>query len=339
MAKRKKAEEETTETADTKNKTLELALAAMEKQFGKGIILTGSGAIPGLEWLSSGCPSLNKALSGSYDKGYPRGRIIEVYGPESSGKTTLCLHAVAEAQKQGDGACYVDAEHALDPIYAANLGVDMDALMVSQPSSGEQALQVVEQLVKTGALGIVVVDSVAALVPQAEIEKEIGDSVVGRQALLMSQAMRKLSGACHRSGTTLMFINQLRMKIGVMFGNPETTPGGNALKFYASQRLDIRRTGGVKEGEEFVANSTRVKVVKNRVSPPFRQAEFEIVYGQGINVMKDLLRIAVDTNVINKSGAWYAYDGSNFAQGEAKATEYLSEHPELIEQVTAQLSA
>jgi len=340
MAQKKK-DKVTTDTMSPEDKALELAISSIEKDIGKEALIVGDAVIPDVEWFSSGCMSLNKALTGHYDRGYPKGRIVEIFGPESSGKTTLCLHAIAEMQKIDRRAAFIDVEHAFDPIYGANIGIDTNKLIFSQPDNGEQALQIADRLIKSGALGLVVIDSVAALTPQAEIEGEIGDSHVGRQARLMSQAMRKLVGPCLRTKTTVMFVNQIRMKIGVMFGNPETTSGGNALKFYSSQRLDIRRTGGVSEGagddKEFVANSTRVKVVKNKVAPPFRQAEFQIRYGKGIDIVQDLLSVAVKHNVVEKSGAWYSYAGDKLGQGEANVVVALKEKPDLIREIQSKL--
>lgn len=339
--KKKNDEEESKVVLSAEEKALELAILGIEKDIGKDALVIGDAVIPDVQWFSSGCMSLNKALTGHYDKGYPRGRIVEIYGPESSGKTTLCMHAIAEMQKLRKRAAFIDVEHSFDPRYATSVGINVDTLIFSQPSNGEQALQIADRLIGSGALGLVVIDSVAALTPQAEIEGEIGDSHVGRQARLMSQAMRKLTGPCLRTGTTIIFVNQIRMKIGVMFGNPETTSGGNALKFYSSQRLDIRRTGGVKEGagddKEFVANSTRVKVVKNKVAPPFRQAEFQIRYGEGIDIVQDLLSVAVQHNVIEKSGAWYSYSGDRLGQGEAKVIAALKEKPDLLQEIQSKL--
>jgi recombination protein RecA len=271
--------------------------------------------------------------------GLPYGRVVEIYGPESSGKTTLTLQVIAEAQKQGKVCAFVDAEHALDPNYAEKLGVDVDALLVSQPDTGEQALEITDMLTRSGAVDVIVVDSVAALVPKAEIEGEMGDSHVGLQARLMSQALRKLTGSVKQSNCLLVFINQIRMKIGVMFGNPETTTGGNALKFYASVRLDIRRTGAVKQGDEVVGNETRVKVVKNKVSPPFRQAEFQIMYGQGIYHMGEVIDLGVQQGLVDKSGAWYAYKGDKIGQGKANAAKYLEDHPEIAQEIEAEIRA
>lgn len=310
-----------------RKKALELAVGQIEKQFGKGSImhLEGGNNID-VETIPTGSVSLDIALGG----GIPKGRIIEIYGPESSGKTTLSLHAIAEVQKAGGMAAFVDAEHALDPSYAKRLGVDIEKLLVSQPDSGEQALEIVETLVRSNAVDIVVIDSVAALVPQAEIEGDMGDSHMGLQARLMSQALRKLTGIINRSKCTVVFINQLRMKIGVMFGNPETTTGGNALKFYASVRLDIRRISQIKAGEEIIGNRVRVKVVKNKIAPPFRQAEFDIMYNQGISTEGDILDLATEKGIVEKSGAWFAYNNENFAQGREAAKQHLKENPKFL---------
>lgn len=332
MAKAKASKELSKKAEDTagKAKALNLAVDQIEKQFGKGSImhLEGDNKID-IETIPTGSISLDLALGG----GIPKGRIIEVYGPESSGKTTLTLHAVAEVQKEGGVAAFVDAEHALDPAYAKKLGVDVENLLVSQPDSGEQALEIVETLVRSNAVDIVVVDSVAALVPQAEIEGDMGDSHMGLQARLMSQALRKLTGIINRSKTTVVFINQLRMKIGVMFGNPETTTGGNALKFYASVRLDIRRTSQIKTGEEIIGNRVRVKVVKNKIAPPFRQAEFDIMYNQGISKEGDILDLATEKGIVEKAGAWFAYNGENVAQGREAAKQYLKDNPKVLSEI------
>ena len=313
-----------------RTKALSLAVDQIEKQFGKGSImhLEGDNKID-VEMIPTGSVSLDLALGG----GIPKGRIIEVYGPESSGKTTLTLHAVAEVQKTGGMAAFVDAEHALDPAYSKRLGVDVEKLLVSQPDSGEQALEIVETLVRSNAVDLVVVDSVAALVPQAEIEGDMGDSHMGLQARLMSQALRKLTSIISRSKCTVIFINQLRMKIGVMFGNPETTTGGNALKFYASVRLDIRRTSQIKTGEEIIGNRVRVKVVKNKVAPPFRQAEFDIMYNQGISNEGDILDLATQKGIVEKAGAWFAYGGENIAQGREAAKQYLKDNPKVLKEI------
>lgn len=313
-----------------KSQALDLALAQIEKQFGKGSIMRlGEAHAVNVETISTGSLSLDLALGG----GIPKGRIIEVYGPESSGKTTLSLHAVAEVQKAGGTAAYVDAEHALDPAYAKRLGVNVDKLLISQPDSGEQALEVVETLVRSNAVDIIVVDSVAALVPQAEIEGDMGDAHMGLQARLMSQALRKLTGVINRSKTTVIFVNQLRMKIGVMFGNPETTTGGNALKFYASVRMDIRRISQIKQGDAVIGNHVRVKVVKNKVAPPFREAEFDIMYNQGISREGDVIDLAVTHGVVDKAGAWYEYKGEKIAQGREAAKKYLAENPKAFDEI------
>ncbi len=314
-----------------KSQALDLALSQIEKQFGKGSIMRlGEAHKVDIECIPTGSLGLDMALGG----GIPKGRIIEVYGPESSGKTTLCLHAVAEVQKEGGTAAYVDAEHALDPVYARRLGVNIESLLVSQPDNGEQALEVVEALVRSNAVDIIVVDSVAALVPQAEIEGEMGDAHMGLQARLMSQALRKLTGIINKTKCTVIFVNQLRMKIGVMFGNPETTTGGNALKFYASVRMDIRRIGQIKAGDEVIGNRTRVKVVKNKVAPPFREVEFDIMYNEGISTEGDVLDIATNNGIVIKSGAWYEYDGSKIAQGREAAKQYLRDKPEVLKKVS-----
>ena len=311
-----------------KKKALELALGQIEKQFGKGAImkLGESQSMMDVDIISTGCLDLDLALGVG---GLPRGRIIEIYGPESSGKTTVALHVVAEAQKAGGTAAFVDAEHALDPVYARNLGVNIDDLYVSQPDTGEQALEIVDALVRSSAVDVIVVDSVAALVPQAEIEGDMGDAHVGLQARLMAQALRKLAGAVSKSNTVILFINQLREKVGVMFGNPETTPGGRALKFYATIRMDIRRTDSIKQGTEIIGNRTRVKVVKNKVAPPFKTAEFDVLYGEGISREGCILDRAVDQGLIVKSGAWFSYNGDRIGQGRENARKYLKENPEV----------
>lgn len=313
-----------------RQKALSLAMDQIEKQFGKGAImhLEGDNRID-VETTPTGSVSLDIALGG----GIPKGRIIEIYGPESSGKTTLTLHAIAEIQKRGGVAAFIDAEHALDPAYAKRLGVDVEKLLVSQPDSGEQSLEIVETLVRSNAVDIVVIDSVAALVPQAEIEGDMGDSHMGLQARLMSQALRKLTGIISRSKCTVVFINQLRMKIGVMFGNPETTTGGNALKFYASVRMDIRRTSQIKVGEDVIGNRVRVKIVKNKIAPPFRQAEFDIMYNQGISAEGDILDLATEKRIVEKSGAWFSYAGANFAQGREAAKQYLKDNPKVLAEI------
>jgi recombination protein RecA len=313
-----------------KLKALGLAQEQIIKQFGDGAIRRlGDTTTVDVELISSGSLSLDLALGG----GYPKGRVVEVYGPESSGKTTLTLHAIAEIQKQGGTAAFIDAEHALDPAYARRLGVDTDNLLVSQPDNGEQALEIVETLVRSNAVDIIVVDSVAALVPQAEIDGEMGDSHMGLQARLMSQALRKLTGSINKSKTIVIFINQIRMKIGVMFGNPETTTGGNALKFYASVRLDIRRTGQIKSGEEIIGNRTKVKVVKNKIAPPFRIAEFDIMYNQGISRTGDVLDLAVVHGIVGKAGAWFDYSDAKIGQGREASKTYLSTHPEVLDEI------
>ena len=320
-----------------KLKAIREAISNIEKQFGKGAIMAlGEGRAEPVAAINTGCPSLDQALGCG---GYPRGRIVEIYGPESSGKTTLTLHAIAECQRAGGVAAFIDAEHALDVQYAKALGVDVEQLLVSQPDTGEQALEIAETLVRSGAVDLVVIDSVAALVPQSEIEGEMGDQHMGLQARLMSQALRKLTGVTHRTGTTLMFINQLRMKLGVQFGSPETTTGGHALKYYASVRLDIRRIGPVKIGEEVCGSRTRVKVVKNKLAPPFQIAEFDIRYGIGIDAMGDLLDKAVEREVIKKSGSYYAYESTSLGQGRERAREALITDAELRERVRQRLAA
>ncbi|MBW8827370.1 MAG: recombinase RecA [Acidobacteria bacterium] len=308
-----------------------MALAQIDKNFGKGSIMKmGEKGTMRVEAISTGALALDIALGVG---GLPRGRVVEIYGPESSGKSTLAMHVVAEAQRNGGICAYVDAEHAMDPAYAAAIGVDIDELLISQPDTGEQALEIVDMLIRSGALDVVVIDSVAALTPRAEIEGEMGDSHVGLQARLMSQALRKLTANLNKSNTVCVFINQLREKIGVMFGSPETTPGGRALKFYSSVRLDIRRIESLKDGVEIVGNRTRVKVVKNKVAPPFKQAEFDIMYGKGISREGSLIDIGVDLGIVNKSGAWYTYDGEQLGQGKENAKTFLSENPELMVQI------
>ncbi|MBK6959889.1 MAG: recombinase RecA [Gammaproteobacteria bacterium] len=320
-----------------KEKALQAALSQIDKQFGKGTVMRmGDKEHVAIPSISTGSLGLDLALGIG---GLPRGRVVEIYGPESSGKTTLTLSVIAQAQKLGGTCAFIDAEHALDPIYAEKLGVNIDDLILSQPDTGEQALEVTDMLVRSGAIDVLVVDSVAALVPRAEIEGEMGDHHVGLQARLMSQALRKLTGNIKNSNCLVIFINQIRMKIGVMFGNPETTTGGNALKFYASVRLDIRRIGAVKEGEEVVGSETRVKVVKNKVSPPFRQAEFQILYGSGINRMGEIIDLGVKCGLVEKSGAWYAYRGDKIGQGKSNACDYLREHPEIATEIDTQLRA
>ena len=315
-----------------KSQALDLALSQIEKQFGKGSIMRlGDAHAVNVETIPTGSLSLDLALGG----GIPKGRIVEIYGPESSGKTTVCLHAVAEVQKAGGTAAYIDAEHALDPAYAKRLGVNTEDLLISQPDSGEQALEILETLVRSNAVDIVVIDSVAALVPQAEIEGDMGDAQMGLQARLMSQAMRKLTGVISRSKTTVVFVNQLRMKIGVMFGNPETTTGGNALKFYASVRMDIRRLAQIKQGDAVIGNHVRVKVVKNKVAAPFREAEFDIMYNQGISREGDVIDLAVTNGVVDKAGAWYEYKGEKIAQGREAAKQYLHDNPKVFDEIAA----
>ncbi|MFM8945795.1 MAG: recombinase RecA [Actinomycetota bacterium] len=313
-------------------KALDMALAQIDKQFGKGSIMRmGEQSFKGIETVPTGALALDIALGVG---GLPRGRVVEIFGPESSGKSTLAMHVVAEAQRNGGVCAYIDAEHAMDPVYARSIGVDIDQLLISQPDTGEQALEIADMLVRSGALDVVVIDSVAALTPKAEIEGEMGDTHVGLQARLMSQALRKLTANLNKTNTIAVFINQLREKIGVMFGSPETTPGGRALKFYSSVRLDIRRIESIKDGAEVVGNRTRVKVVKNKVAPPFRQAEFDIMYGKGISREGSLLDLAVDLGIIKKSGAWFTYDGEQLGQGRENAKTFLSENPEIMVDVT-----
>ena len=314
-----------------KLKALQMTMSKIEKEFGKGAIMRmGDHAYEKIPAIPSGSLALDNALGVG---GYPRGRVIEIFGPESSGKTTLAIHAIAEAQKEGGIAAIVDAEHAFDRFYAEKLGVDVENLLISQPDNGEEALEIVDQLIRSGALDIVVVDSVAALTPKAEIEGDMGDSRMGLQARLMSQALRKLTAVIGRTNTTVIFINQLREKIGVLFGNPETTTGGNALKFYASIRLDVRRIGQIKDGEEVIGNRTRVKVVKNKVSPPFRKAEFDLMYGEGISKYGEVLDLATDLNIIKKSGSWYSYGDTKLAQGRENAKQVIADNPELYEEI------
>ena len=312
-----------------KEKALETAMTQVERQFGKGSIMKlGSRPVVDVPVISTSSLALDKALGIG---GLPRGRVIEIYGPEASGKTTLALHAVAEAQKQDGIAAFIDAEHALDTVYAKKLGVNCDDLLVAQPDTGEQALEIADMLVRSGAVDVMVIDSVAALVPRAEIEGEMGDSHMGLQARLMSQAMRKLTGTISKTMTSIIFINQIRMKIGVMFGNPETTTGGNALKFYSSVRLDIRRIGSIKDGQEVVGNRTRVRVVKNKMAPPFTDAEFDIMYGEGISKPGDLIDVGVEAGIIDKSGSWYSYDGERIGQGRENVKRFLKDNPDLYE--------
>jgi recombination protein RecA len=315
-------------SSNDREKALEVALAAIDKQFGKGSIMRmGEKTTMGIEAIQTGALALDIALGVG---GLPRGRVVEIFGPESSGKSTLAMHVVAEAQRNGGICAYIDAEHAMDPIYAKAIGVDIDQLLISQPDTGEQALEIVDMLVRSGAVDVLVIDSVAALTPRAEIEGEMGDSHVGLQARLMSQALRKLTANLNKTNTIAIFINQLREKIGVMFGSPETTPGGRALKFYSSVRLDIRRIESLKDGAELVGNRTRVKVVKNKVAPPFRQAEFDIMYGKGISREGSVLDMAVDMGIIKKSGAWFTYEGEQLGQGRENAKNYLMENPEVM---------
>jgi len=317
--------------SEEKRKALEVAMGQIEKEFGKGSVMKlGEYKGMNVESIPTGALSLDVALGIG---GIPKGRIIEIFGPESSGKTTLALHMIAEAQKKGGEAAFIDAEHALDPVYAKNLGVDIDNLIVSQPDTGEQGLEIAEALVRSGAIDIIVVDSVAALVPKAEIDGDMGDAHVGLQARLMSQALRKLAGVINKSNSVIIFINQLREKVGVMFGNPETTPGGRALKFYASVRLDIRRIESIKQDGEVIGNRVRVKVVKNKVAPPFREAEFDIVYGKGISKSGNILDLAVSLDIVNKSGAWFSYNGERIGQGRENAKKYLENNPEIMDEV------
>ena len=339
MAAAKKSESKVEVKNDSnmteKEKALDAALQQIQKQFGKGAIMKlGDDTGLNIETISTGSISLDIATGVG---GIPRGRITEIYGPESSGKTTLALHIIAEAQKLGGRAAFIDAEHALDPEYASKLGVDINELLVSQPDTGEQALEICEMLVRSGALDVVVVDSVAALVPKAEIQGEMGDSHVGLHARLMSQALRKLAGAINKSNTCAIFINQLREKVGVMFGNPEVTTGGRALKFYATMRIDVRRVEGIKQGDQFIGNRTRVKIVKNKVAPPFKQAEFDIMYGHGISREGDALDCAVEHKIVDKAGAWYSYEGNRIGQGRENVKRYLAENPEILNRIEAQI--
>lgn len=338
MAKKAEKPAVSTEKPDNegKLKALGLAMEQITKQFGDGSIRKlGDNTSVNVELIPSGALSLDLALGG----GYPKGRIIEIYGPESSGKTTLTLHAIAEVQKRGGTAAFIDAEHALDPSYAKKLGVDVDNLLVSQPDNGEQALEIAETLVRSNAVDLIVVDSVAALVPQAEIDGDMGDSHMGLQARLMSQALRKLTGIINKSKATVIFINQIRMKIGVMFGNPETTTGGNALKFYASVRADIRRTGQLKVGDDIVGNRTKVKIVKNKIAPPFRVAEFDIMYNEGISATGDILDLAAEHGIVEKSGAFYKYEGETIGQGRDKTKEYLKGNPKVLAEIDKKVRA
>jgi len=320
-----------------KGKALDAALAQIERSFGKGSVMRlGTRQSIEIESISTGSLGLDIALGIG---GLPKGRIVEIYGPESSGKTTIALHCVAEAQKKGGTCAFIDAEHALDPSYARKLGVNVNELLISQPDTGEQALEIADTLVRSGAIDVLVVDSVAALVPQAELEGEMGDAHVGLQARLMSQALRKLTASISKSNTMVIFINQIRMKIGVMFGNPETTTGGNALKFYASVRLDIRRIGAIKNKDEVVGNQTRVKVVKNKVAPPFKVVEFDIMYGEGVSKTGELIDLGVKANVVEKSGAWFSYDSTRIGQGREQAKNYLKEHPEMADKIEAAIRA
>ena len=314
-----------------RKKALDAAMSQIEKQFGKGSVMKlGEFKTTNVDAISTGALNLDIALGVG---GLPRGRIVEIFGPESSGKTTLALHAIAEVQRKGGEAAFIDAEHALDPVYAKAIGVDIDNLIVSQPDTGEQALEIAEALIRSGAIDLIVVDSVAALVPKAEIDGDMGDSHIGLQARLMSQALRKLAGAINKTNATIIFINQLREKVGIMFGNPETTPGGRALKFYASVRLDIRRIENIKKDGNVIGSRTRVKIVKNKVAPPFREAEFDIIYGEGISKIGSLLDLAVDLDIINKAGAWFSYNGEKISQGRDNAKIYLEEHPDVMAEV------
>lgn len=320
-----------------KEKALEMALSQIEKQFGKGSVMKlGADSKLEVDVIPTGSLSLDLALGVG---GIPKGRIVEIYGPESSGKTTVTLHMIAEAQKMGGTAAFIDAEHALDPSYAKSLGVDIENLIVSQPDTGEQALEITEALVRSGAIDIIVVDSVAALVPKAEIDGEMGDSHMGLQARMMSQALRKLTGAINKSNTCAIFINQLREKIGVMFGNPETTTGGRALKFYASVRLDVRKIDTIKQGDDMVGNRTRVKVVKNKIAPPFKQAEFDIMYGLGISKEGDILEVGADAGIVDKAGAWYSYNDSKLGQGKENCKQFLKENPEIMNEIESKVRA
>lgn len=325
-------------TSEEKKKALDAAIAKLEKDFGKGAVmkLGESGAHVNVETVPTGCLSLDLALGLG---GVPKGRVIEVYGPESSGKTTIALHMIAEVQKRGGIAGFVDAEHALDPVYAKNIGVDIDELYISQPDSGDQALEIAETMVRSGAIDIIVIDSVAALVPRQEIEGDMGDSHVGLQARLMSQALRKLTPVISKSNCIVIFINQLREKVGVMFGNPETTTGGRALKFYASVRMDVRRIETLKQSGEMVGNRTRIKIVKNKIAPPFKEAEFDIMFGKGVSKSGDILDLAAGIDIVKKSGAWYAYEGEKIGQGRENAKSYLESHPEMMDEIEQKVRA
>ena len=334
MPTRKTKKDDT--TSPEKGKSLETAISQIETQFGPGTIMRmGEREVQSIPSISTGSLGLDLALG---IMGLPKGRVVEIFGPESSGKTTLTLQVIAECQKQGGTAAFIDAEHALDPVYAEKIGVKIDDLLLSQPDTGEQALEVADIMVKSGGIDVLVIDSVAALVPRAEIEGEMGDHHVGLQARLMSQALRKITGSIKKSNTLVIFINQIRMKIGVMFGSPETTSGGNALKFYSSVRLDIRRIGTVKDGDEVAGNETRVKVVKNKVSPPFRQAEFQILYNKGINRAGEILDIGVERKIVEKAGAWYAYDGEKIGQGKINASQWLKENPNIAKKIEKQIT-
>ena len=335
MSEKKKAVAVTAPASDDKKKALETAIAKIEKDYGKGTIMRlGDDISVNVEALSTGSLSLDLALGIG---GVPRGRIVEIYGPEASGKTTLALHVVASAQKNGGDAAYIDVEHALEPAYARALGVDIDSLLISQPDTGEQALDIAESLVRSGAIDVLVVDSVAALIPRVELEGEVGDTVVGALARLMSQAMRRLAGAISKNNCTVIFINQLRQKIGVMYGSPETTPGGLALKYYASVRIDVRRIETLKVGGEMVGNRTRAKVVKNKVAPPFREVEFDIMYGQGISRVGDLLDLAEKLDIVQKSGAWFSYNGTRIGQGRDNAKKFLQDNPDIFEEIAGKV--